>query len=199
MPVTKQEPHYDVFISYRRGAANALALLLQTQLQKLGVAAFLDRDLRRGVFDDMLLRRISESPSFLIILTPQALDGCRNEEDWLRKEIVQAISSKRNIVPLQVDSFQFTPELVKSLDPAIRGLSRYQTVVYSHDYFENTVERIVKIIEEDRAERTGIQEATPTAGAINRTGIGAVSGGSGRLLCRWIVEPPLVGPGQERA
>jgi formylglycine-generating enzyme required for sulfatase activity len=159
MPVTKPEPHYDVFISYRRGSANALALLLQTQLQRQGVAAFLDRDLRRGVFDDMLLRRIAESPSFLIILTPQALDGCRNEEDWLRKEIVQAISSQRNIIPLQVDSFQFTPELVKSLDPAIRELSRYQTVVYSHDYFENTVERIVKIVEEDKAERRAIQEA----------------------------------------
>jgi formylglycine-generating enzyme required for sulfatase activity len=159
MPVTKPEPRYDVFISYRRGTANALALLLQTQLQRQGIAAFLDRDLRRGVFDDMLLRRIAESPSFLIILTPHALDGCSNEEDWLRKEIVQAISSKRNIIPLQVDSFQFTPELVKSLDPAIRELSRYQTVVYSHDYFENTVERIVKIVEEDKAERTAIQEA----------------------------------------
>jgi hypothetical protein len=56
MPVTKPEPRYDVFISYRRGAVNALALLLQTQLQRQGIAAFLDRDLRRGVFDDMLHR-----------------------------------------------------------------------------------------------------------------------------------------------
>src|SRR5438045_3504423 len=83
----------------------ALALLLQTQLQKHGVAAFFDRDLRRGVFDEMLLRRIAESPTFLIILTPGALDRCADEEDWLRKEIVQAIGSRRNVVPLQVDSF----------------------------------------------------------------------------------------------
>ena len=157
MLATKQEPRYDIFISYRRGAADALAVLLQTQLQKHGVAAFLDRDLRRGVFDDTLLRRIAESPSFLIILTPNALDRCSQEDDWLRKEIVQAISSKRNIIPLQVDSFQFTSEVVRALDPAIRELSRYQAVVYSLDYLENTIERIVKIIEEDKAERKEIE------------------------------------------
>src|SRR5258708_3063770 len=114
MPATKPEPRYDVFISYRRGAADALAVLLQTQLQKQGVTAFLDRDLRRGVFDDMLLRRITEAPSFLIILTPHALDRCSEEEDWLRKEIIQAISGKRNIIPLQVDSFQFTSDVVRA-------------------------------------------------------------------------------------
>jgi hypothetical protein len=159
MPATKPEPRYDVFISYRRGAADALAVLLQTHLQKQGVTAFLDRDLRRGVFDDMLLRRIAESPSFLIILTPCALDRCSEQEDWLRKEIIQAISSKRNIIPLQVDSFQFTSEMVRALDPAIRDLARYQAVVNSLDYLESTVERIVKIVEEDKAERKAADEA----------------------------------------
>jgi formylglycine-generating enzyme required for sulfatase activity len=157
MPAAKPEPRYDVFISYRRGAADALAVLLQTHLQKQGVTAFLDRDLRRGVFDDMLLRRIAESPSFLIILTPRALDRCSEQEDWLRKEIIQAISSKRNIIPLQVDSFQFTSEVVRALDPAIRDLSRYQAVVSSLDYLESTIERIVKIVEEDKAERKEIE------------------------------------------
>jgi sulfatase modifying factor 1 len=159
MTAIKPEPRYDVFISYRRGAAGALAVLLQTHLQKQGVTAFLDRDLRRGVFDDMLLRRITEAPSFLIILTPHALDRCSEEEDWLRKEIIQAISSKRNIIPLQVDSFQFTSEVVWGLDPAIRDLSRYQAVVYSLDYLESTIERIVKIVEEDKAERQEIERA----------------------------------------
>jgi formylglycine-generating enzyme required for sulfatase activity len=153
MPATRQEPRYDVFISYRRGAADELALLLQTHLEKRGVAAFLDRDLRRGVFDSTLLHRIAESPTFLIVLTPNALDRCSDQEDWLRKEIVQAISSGRNIIPLQIGSFQFTPAVVKSLDPAIRELSRYQAVVYSRDYFESTMERIVKIVEEDKEER----------------------------------------------
>src|SRR5437764_13234767 len=136
MPAAKPEPRYHVFISYRRGAADPLAVLLQTQLQKQGVTAFLDRDLRRGVFDDMLLRRIGESPSFLIILTPHALDRCSDEEDWLRKEIVQAISSKRNIIPLQVDPFQLTSDVVRALAPAISDLSRYQSADYSPEYLE---------------------------------------------------------------
>ncbi|HEV2962250.1 MAG TPA: SUMF1/EgtB/PvdO family nonheme iron enzyme [Candidatus Angelobacter sp.] len=152
MPAVKQEPRYDVFISYRRGGAYDLALLLQTKLQQLGVNAFLDRDLRRGVFDETLLRTIEESTTFLIILTPNALERCSDPEDWLRKEIVQAIQSGRNIIPL-TDSFQFTPEVVKNLDPAIRELPRYQAVVCSRDYLDSTLERIVKIVKEDKAER----------------------------------------------
>jgi hypothetical protein len=59
---------------------------------------------------------------------------------------------------LQVD-FQFTSEVVKALDPAIRDLSRYQAVVYSLDYLENTIDRIVRIIEEDKVgQRTIPQE-----------------------------------------
>jgi formylglycine-generating enzyme required for sulfatase activity len=152
MPATRPEPRYDVFISYRRGTAYDLALLLQTKLRQLGVNAFLDSDLRRGVFDETLLRTIEQSTSFLIILTPNALDRCSDPEDWLRKEIVQAIKSGRNIIPL-TDSFQFTSEVVKTLDPAIGELPRYQAVVCSRDYLDSTIERIVKIVEEDKAER----------------------------------------------
>jgi hypothetical protein len=153
-----QEPVYDVFISYRRGAADELALLLQKTLQQRGLNVFVDRDLRRGRFDNTLPCRIAEAPSFLVILTPHALDRCREEEDWLRKEIVQAIGSQRNIIPLQVDSFQFAPELVRNLDPAIRDLSKYQTVEYSRTYFESTIDRIVRIVEEDKTERRVAEE-----------------------------------------
>ncbi len=159
MPAAKQDSRFDIFISYRRGAADELALLLQTKLQQRGLSAFVDRDLMRGRFDNTLLCRIAESPSFLIILTPNALDRCSDEEDWVRKEIVQAISDKRNIIPLQIGSFQFTPEIVRRLDPAVRELSRYQVVEYSRTYFESTIERIVKIVEEDKIERKIAQEA----------------------------------------
>lgn len=168
----KREPRYQVFISYRRGAADAYALLLQAYLERQNITAFLDRNLLRGTFDDMLLRLIAESPTFLIVLTPNALDRCADKEDWVRKEIIQAIRCKRNIIPLQVDSFQFTPELVKKLHPAIRELSRYQCVVYSHDYLVNTVERIVKIIEEDKAERQIISNVV--AGRQERPDAGSV-------------------------
>ncbi|HEV2964901.1 MAG TPA: SUMF1/EgtB/PvdO family nonheme iron enzyme [Candidatus Angelobacter sp.] len=159
MPAPKQEPRYDVFISYRRGAADELAMLLQTQLENHGLSAFLDLDLPHGaIFDDMLLRRIAESPSFLIILTPNALDRCADEEDWVRKEIVQAISSKRNIIPLKVGSFQFSPEVVRKLDPAIRELSRYNLFEYSRVHFKFIVKEIVESIEEHKAEHKTAQE-----------------------------------------
>ena len=150
MPAAKQDTRYDVFISYRRGAAYDLALLLQRELQGHGLAVFLDRDLRQGVFDDKLLRHITDTPIFLVILTPGALDRCSDEEDWLRKEISQAIKSQQNIIPLTVDPFQFTSKLIRDLDPAIRELCRYQAVEYSRTYLESTIERIVKIVAEDK-------------------------------------------------
>src|SRR5207302_8583151 len=105
-----------------------------------------------GFFDDMLLRLIAETPAFLIILPPNALDRCTNEQDWLRKEIVQAISKERNIIPLLVDSFKFTPEVVAKLDPSVQKLARYQAVEYSRTYLESTIQRIVKIVRDDQAE-----------------------------------------------
>ena len=158
MSPARQETRYDVFISYRRGAADELALLLQRELERHNLAAFLDRDLRRGVFDDKLLEHITGAPTFLIILTPGALDRCSDEDDWLRKEIVHAIGSGRNIVPLKIDSFQFTSEFIRSMDPAIRELSRYQAVDYSRSYFEHTIERIVRIVKEDKEERKNLEE-----------------------------------------
>ncbi|HEV3039197.1 MAG TPA: TIR domain-containing protein [Candidatus Angelobacter sp.] len=149
--VSAKEPPYDVFISYRRLAAHDLALLLQRELRQHGVRSFLDHDLKRGVFDETLLRHIAESKNFLIILTPNALDRCSDPEDWLRREIIHAIKTKRNIIPL-TDSFQFTSEAAKSLDPAIREIFRYQAVVCSRDYLDNTIDRIVKIVEQDKVE-----------------------------------------------
>ncbi|HEV3036852.1 MAG TPA: TIR domain-containing protein [Candidatus Angelobacter sp.] len=162
MSITKQEPRYEVFISYRRNTSDELALLLQRELQRKGLHVFLDRDLTRGVFDDNLFNRIAEAPTFLVIVTPNSLDRCSDEEDWVRKEIVHAISTQRNIIPLQ-DGFQFTAEMNRKLDPSVRELSRYQAVEYSRAYFDSMIERIVQIIEEDKAERAAAQEAQDAA------------------------------------
>ncbi len=153
MPDAKEETQYDVFISYRRGAGDELALLLQRELKRNGLKVFLDRDLEVGLFEEIILNHIATSAAFLVILTPHSLDRCVDEKDWVRKEIVHAIDSRRNIIPLTIDSFQFTPEMVKSLDPAIREISRYQSVEYSRTYFDSTIGRIVRIVQQDKVER----------------------------------------------
>ena len=141
---------YDVFISYRREGGAATALFLREKLMHCGLRVFLDvTDLRKGYFDETLLQRIRETPNFLVILSPKSLERCESPEDWLRKEISQAIQSERNIIPLLMDSFQFPP----LLPDEIKALPRHQGVMYSHNYHEAMVGMILQSIEAEREER----------------------------------------------
>lgn len=100
--------------------------------------------MRAGHFDQDLLSHIANTPHFIIILTPHALDRCVEEQDWLRKEITQAIKTKRNIVPVMMPGFEF-PE-PQALPADIRDLRTYQSVGYSHEFFEAMVDRIIRYI-----------------------------------------------------
>ncbi|MGA3334490.1 MAG: toll/interleukin-1 receptor domain-containing protein [Terracidiphilus sp.] len=144
------EDRYDVFISYRRGKAAAEARLLRENLTKHGLNVFLDvTDLGRGYFDDSLLRRISDTPNFLLILSSHSLDRCANEGDWVHREVAHAILSERNIIPVMLPGFKFP----KELPPSIASLPRYQAVEYSHTFFEATAGKILEMIQTGTAER----------------------------------------------
>ena len=147
---------YDVFISYRRESGSAEARLIRNELMTRGLRVFMDvTELKKGYFDDALLHYISATPNFLLILSPHALDHCDQAEDWLRQEIVQAISTGRNVIPVLLKGFTFP----SSIDPSIKTLPRHQGVEYSHTFFEAMVDRIVQSVEADRAER---QRSTQT-------------------------------------
>jgi len=141
---------YDVFISYRRESGSAEARLIRTELAQRGLRVFLDvTDLRRGFFDDALLRCISATPSFVLVLSPHALDRCAHEDDWLRQEIVYAIRTDRNIIPVILPGFTFPP----TPEACIKSLPRHQGVEYSHIFFEAMVDRIAESVGADKAER----------------------------------------------
>jgi hypothetical protein len=132
---------YDIFISYRREQGAAEARALRSALTERGVRSFLDvDDLRAGKFDAALLRRIEETPNFVLVLTPGCLAGCKNPRDWLRQEIARAVKSARNIVPVRVAGFQFPA--ARSLPVPLRVLLAQQSVDYSHEYFDAAVARL---------------------------------------------------------
>jgi hypothetical protein len=134
---------YDVFVSYRRDGGAAEARLLRAALTERGLSVFMDvTDLRHGHFDTTLLDRIAECSFFVVILSPHALDRCDDEQDWLRQEIRQALAEKKQIIPVILPGFTFTPFL-----PAdIRDLPRHQGVEYSHTLFDATVAKILDSI-----------------------------------------------------
>ena len=90
---------YDIFISYRRDGGDTLSQLIYDRLTHRGYRVFLDiESLNAGKFNEKLLEGIEECNDMVIILPPKALDRCKNEGDWLYRELEHGIKNKKNIV-----------------------------------------------------------------------------------------------------
>jgi hypothetical protein len=125
---------YDAFISYRRDYGSEAASVIQMILEKLGKYAFLDvTELQVGRFDEKLLERIEKDGSFILVLSPGALDRCVNKNDWLKREVMHAIRHHKNIIPVILPQFKFPDEATFALMPEeMRNIPNYQAVEYSH-------------------------------------------------------------------
>jgi uncharacterized membrane protein YeaQ/YmgE (transglycosylase-associated protein family) len=140
----KSSEEYDVFISYRRDRGVEAARLIANALKEHRLRTFLDVDeLGAGHFDEALLESITNTPSFVVLLTPQALDRAE-EQDWLRQEISQAIKVDRNVVPIVWPEFKF-PE-PQTLPEDIRALRTYQGVGYSYEFFDAMINRLLRYL-----------------------------------------------------
>jgi hypothetical protein len=143
-PTTKKQ----VFISYRREGGSRLARVVQMELERRGLACFLDvDDLGAEHFDDRLLREIERAPNFVLVLAPASLERCRRQDDWLRREIVHALKHGRNIVPLLADGFQFPAP--SELPDELQSLHRLNGVMYSHEYFNAAFDKLEGFLRRD--------------------------------------------------
>jgi preprotein translocase subunit SecA len=118
---------YDIFISYRRDTGQFLADKVCGSLRNRGFRPFMDfEEMRSGDFNDQIYETIENTPDFVLILSKDCLDRCRNDRDWLRLEIGHALRTQRNIVPFMDRSFQMPSE--ESLPADIARVVRYQGV-----------------------------------------------------------------------
>ena len=103
---------YDIFISYRRTGGAQYARILQLMLAQRGYKVFLDYDeLTDGKFGEHIQEAIKSAPIFMLVLSKEALARCKNEGDWVRREIQLAISLKKHIIPVNPDNtFDGIPE-----------------------------------------------------------------------------------------
>lgn len=96
---------YDIFISYRRDGGAQYARILQLMLTQRGYKVFLDYDeLTDGKFGEHIQVAIKEAPIFMLVLSKDALARCKNEGDWVRREIQLAIAEGKHIIPINPDS-----------------------------------------------------------------------------------------------
>lgn len=143
----EQVDAWDGFISYRREGGRHVAPLLKLLLETgFGKRFFLDVDeLQVGRFDEKLLDLIGNSPNFVPILSPGCLDRCVEKNDWLKREIMHALETRRNIIPVWVDGFEFPDQGRMDLLPeAMRILTELQAVVYRYDDRESAIRKIAR-------------------------------------------------------
>ncbi|XP_065173343.1 NAD(+) hydrolase sarm1 isoform X3 [Atheta coriaria] len=137
----------DIFISYRRSNGSQLASLLKVHLQLRGFSVFIDVErLEAGKFDNNLLQSIQKAKHFLLVLTPNALDRCRGDEekkDWVHKEICAALKAECNIIPI-VDNFLF-PE-TEELPEDMRPVCHFNAIKWIHDYQDACVDKLERFM-----------------------------------------------------
>lgn len=102
---------YDIFISYRRVGGAQYARILQLMLAQRGYKVFLDYDeLTDGKFGVHIQEAIKDAQIFMLVLSKEALVRCKNDGDWVRREIQLAIQEGKHIIPVNPDnSFDGVP------------------------------------------------------------------------------------------
>ncbi|MBR2025539.1 MAG: TIR domain-containing protein [Alistipes sp.] len=137
--MTKQKRHYDIFISYRRSSYD-VANLIATRLQSVGYNVFFDMEkLRSGKFNEQLFDVIDNCTDFVVVLPPNALDRCVNEDDWVRLEVCRAMERKKNIIPVMLNGFVWP----KPMPQGMEELEKYQALTASSvEYFDLAMERL---------------------------------------------------------
>jgi tetratricopeptide (TPR) repeat protein len=138
------EPSNAVFISYRRDVAWAITLALYQKLRDRQVDAFYDiESIKAGQFKTIILNQIAARPYFLLVLMPGTLERCVDDDDWIRREIEEAVALDRVIVPTYTQGFDFDDierYLPGDLGKAVRGFNGQEL---PHKWFDAAVEQLV--------------------------------------------------------
>ncbi len=132
-----------VFISYRRTNA-PWALAISQNLTHFGYDVFFDfNGIASGDFEQVILENIRARAHFLVLLTPSALERCGEPGDWLRREIETAFETKRNIVPLMLEGFDFaTSGIASQLTGTMEPLKSYNALRIPVEYFDVAMDRL---------------------------------------------------------
>jgi tetratricopeptide (TPR) repeat protein len=132
-----------VFLSYRRSNF-PWALAVYQHLAQHGFDVFFDYlGIASGDFEQAILENIRSRAHFILLLTPSALKRCSEQGDWLRREIEEAIASRRNIVPMMLESFDFgAPGIAKQLTGQLALLGRYNGLGVPPEYFDAAMRKL---------------------------------------------------------
>ncbi len=134
---------YQIFISYRRDGGEHLAGRIADRFTALGYKVFYDvESMRSGAFNTQILDAIDICEDMLLVLPPNGLDRCSNEDDWVRQELAFALKHNKNIIPVMMRGFEF-PE---TLPEDINRVRFMEGVNASTEYFDAVISKIIKLL-----------------------------------------------------
>lgn len=140
---------YDIFISYRRDGGFEAAQLIAQHLKHKGYSVFFDlENLREGKFNVQLLEVIRKCKDFIVVLPPKALERCDDADDWVRQELVCAIQSDKNIIPVLLRGFTFPEKLPEE----IKEVKLYNGVAAGdYNYLDASLQKIQGFLKSKRS------------------------------------------------
>ena len=140
---------YDVYICYRWIGGSQLASLIKVHLEVQGISVFMDVfGLGRGNFEETILSTVRKTKNMILVLSPGSLDRCKGDariQDWLHREIVCAIDSNINIVPVVDPQFKWPKE--SEMPDDIRNISKMNGVPWSHEFQDASVNKLVEFLQ----------------------------------------------------
>lgn len=136
----------DIFICYRRNDSEAYAGRLHDHLANhFGERAlFVDVDsLHPGVdFEQVIERTLLRSTIVLVVIGPRWLDQrLKNEQDYVRREILAALKGKKRLIPILVGGAKMPSR--DKLPPELAALAGKNAVTLHHPTWKPDVVRLV--------------------------------------------------------
>lgn len=132
-----------IFISYRRAGGEHLAGRIADRLKSLGYQVFLDVvSLKAGKFNEQIYRAIDACNDVLVILSENALDRCKDEGDFVRKEVEYAFSKNKRVIPVMTPAFRFPDTLPEKM----HEIKYCEAVITDSNYFHAVIERLEGMI-----------------------------------------------------
>lgn len=144
MTETAMPMDYEIFISYRRSGGDVLAKLLYETLRYKKYSVFFDHEsLSSGVFGEKILATIRRSKDVIVVLSRECLPRCKNKDDWMFREIREAIQSDKNITLVFTEDFPMpTKQELAEYPEEIQKLLDYQGYQINIEHYDNTLHKI---------------------------------------------------------
>lgn len=133
-----------IFISYRRTGGRDIARSIYLALGKSGYNnVFFDyNSLRDGVFNEKIVTAIEECTDFILVLTKESMSRCKNDGDWVAKEIETALTSNSHIIPVNINNeFGDFPIDFPERLALIKDI--HFLTLHTDDSFESDIERLI--------------------------------------------------------